>query len=620
MIAKRSDIPAPIIVGPSQTFDGIDGAFSSFNISVGTPPQTVKVFIGTSEWQTLVVVPEGSSVCGSETLSNCATLRGGEFVLNKSTTWQNNTADPSTNIYDLLVDRQLGYTGSAELGFDSVTLSGSPNVTLKNQTVGGFAAPDTYLGLFGVEPRSSTFKNAPPIPSYMQNLRNQSLIPSLSWAYTAGNQYRLGKVFGSLVLGGYDTSRFIANEGSWPIDESNNLLVQLQSITTAAAGGLLANPITVELDSSLPYLWLPTTACLLFENAFGLKWDNTSNLYLLDEAQHTALVQQNANVSFVLSGMTGSTSTVNITLPYAAFDLTFTASSPLVTNTTKYFPLRRAINSTQYLLGRTFFQEAYVIADYERMNFSVSPCKWDPNAKQNIAAIISPDLGSSAPGSTPPSPSPTPSNSGKSSNTGAIAGGVGGGLAAVIIAALIWFFWWRPKHRASAMHAEKTAPGPGAPALAIEDPHYDKAELGNTQKTTGVPELEGNEGSSSGGTLFEMPAREEVATEMASTSRQPQEMATPDQDSDAEGGYPWRAAPAESVSNRSPLSSPGLQNRISPMSSPSPGLSSRGLPSPLVSPSSVPSPVPSPPLVQPKPQRVLRPGLMSVNSSASVPR
>jgi hypothetical protein len=133
------------------------------------------------------VVKEG---CGAGTPSNCAALRGGEFSLDNSSTWQNNTADVGTNIYPLLVDTQLGYNGRAELGFDVVSLAGTAGATLRNQTVGGFAATDTYLGLFGIDPRSSNFTNTPPIPSYLQNLRNQSLLPSLSWGFTAGNQYR----------------------------------------------------------------------------------------------------------------------------------------------------------------------------------------------------------------------------------------------------------------------------------------------------------------------------------------------------------------------------------------------------------------------------------------------
>jgi len=92
-----------------------------------------------------------------------------------------------------MVDTQLGYNGTAELGFDDVSLSlpGQAGVTtLVNQTVGAINSNDTWLGLFGVNPRSSNFTNNQPIPSYLQNLRNASRIPSLSWGYTAGNQYR----------------------------------------------------------------------------------------------------------------------------------------------------------------------------------------------------------------------------------------------------------------------------------------------------------------------------------------------------------------------------------------------------------------------------------------------
>ena len=107
MIVERVTIPAPIVVEPSQTFDGNDGPWSSFNISVGTPPQNLKVFVSTSVYQTLVVVKEG---CGAGTGPNC-TLRGGEFSFANSSTWQNNTADLGSNIYALLVDTQLGYNG-----------------------------------------------------------------------------------------------------------------------------------------------------------------------------------------------------------------------------------------------------------------------------------------------------------------------------------------------------------------------------------------------------------------------------------------------------------------------------------------------------------------------------
>lgn len=95
---------------------------------------------------------------------------------------------------------------------------------------------------------------------------------------------------------------------------------------------------------------------MAFENAFGLTWNATSELYLVNDTLHAILQASNINITFTLGvGKTGG-DTVDITLPYASFDLR--ATPPLVQNTTSYFPLKRAANSTQYTLGRAFLQEA----------------------------------------------------------------------------------------------------------------------------------------------------------------------------------------------------------------------------------------------------------------------
>jgi hypothetical protein len=141
--------------------------------------------------------------------------------------------------------------------------------------------------------------------------------------------------------------------------DAQDLTLQLEAITMVDSNttgtSLLPTSIPAFLDSSLPYIWLPTEACTLFENAFGITWDDETELYLLNSTQRTALISQNANITFTLGNLTAG-ATVNITLPYAAFDLT--VSSPIVNSSTPYFPLKRATNSTQYTLGRTFFQEA----------------------------------------------------------------------------------------------------------------------------------------------------------------------------------------------------------------------------------------------------------------------
>lgn len=203
------------------------------------------------------------------------------------------------------------------------------------------------------------------------------MIPSLSWGYTAGNQYRLNKVLGSLTLGGYDASRFIPNSLTIPFNQQDirDLTVNINAISVAFENGsqrsdLLQSKIAAFVDSTIPYIYLSVEVCKKFEDAFGIVWNEKVQAYLVNDTLHDSLVAQNASVIFSISNSTsGSGTSVDITLPYAAFDLV--AEYPLVRNTTRYFPLMRATNESQHTLGRTFLQEAYLIADYERRNFSM---------------------------------------------------------------------------------------------------------------------------------------------------------------------------------------------------------------------------------------------------------
>lgn len=96
-------------------------------------------------------------------------------------------------LYDLWVEGNLGLTGNAEYGYDTVGLGypGEGGVTLNKQTVGAMAAPDFNFGHFGIDPKSTNFTNfTTEAPSFMTSLRTQNLIPSVSWGYTAGAPYR----------------------------------------------------------------------------------------------------------------------------------------------------------------------------------------------------------------------------------------------------------------------------------------------------------------------------------------------------------------------------------------------------------------------------------------------
>ena len=103
-------------------------------------------------------------------------------------------------------------------------------------------------------------------------------------------------------------------------------------------------------------------------------------------------------------------------LPYAAFDLQ--ASYPIYLNATDYFPIRHA-NDTQYTIGRTFLQEAYITVDYTRAKFHVSNAAFPDSSSQKLTAILPPEnaTSTSSPQSTPLSPS---------GGAGAVGSGSGG--------------------------------------------------------------------------------------------------------------------------------------------------------------------------------------------------
>lgn len=171
-------MPAPVVIPPSQDWDGNDGPWSSFTLQVGTPAQDVKVFVSTAGFQTWVVLPQG---CTASDPADCSTLRGGEFLTNQSTTWA--LRNGSVNgFFELGIEKNLGYTGNGEFGYDTVALGwqGSGGPSLQQQIVAGIATKGFYLGLFGLNPRPTNFSNFDdPVPSFMTNLKSRSMIPSL---------------------------------------------------------------------------------------------------------------------------------------------------------------------------------------------------------------------------------------------------------------------------------------------------------------------------------------------------------------------------------------------------------------------------------------------------------
>lgn len=264
------------------------------------------------------------------------------------------------------------------------------------------------------------------------------------------------KVLGSLTLGGYDQSRFTASKIpiSFPFstNDSRSLSVGIQTITaTNTINGTVTlssndSPILAFIDSTVPHLWLPPSVCERFQEAFGLRYDNETNLYLFDDPEnHQKLVKSNPEIVVSLGNDNDPANVTQISLPFAAFNLQ--ASWPIYTNATPYFPIRRAANDTQYTLGRTFLQEAYVIADYERSNFSVHQITFDSKSSE-IMTIFPPGFEADS----------------NDSNQRQLSGDVIAGIAVggvVLVSLLIALFMISLKKRRGKHESDSTSPSEG---------------------------------------------------------------------------------------------------------------------------------------------------------------
>lgn len=206
-------------------------------------------------------------------------------------------------------------------------------------------------------------------------------------------------MLGSLTLGGYDESRFEPNDITFSFGPNGErpTSLTLQHITADNTRNgtvtFLQNKIYVNLDFTMPYLWLPADTCDRIASEFKLKYDIAKNLYLVDEKSHAELVTSNPSFSFDFGESQNPAERVSIVVSYAAFDLE--ASWPIYNTTTKYFPIRQA-NESQYTLGRAFMQETYIVVNYEQKNFSIHQASFPAKREQKLTAILAKDVDQSS--------------------------------------------------------------------------------------------------------------------------------------------------------------------------------------------------------------------------------
>jgi hypothetical protein len=241
--------------------------------------------------------------------------------------------------------------------------------------------------------------------------------------------------------------------------------------------------LTMFIDSTVAELYLPVEICKAFEDAFGLQYDSKTDLYLVNDTLHQSLLAQNPSFTFTLGQKQRTDASVRITLPYAALDLEASPPYRGLQRKTRYFPIRRGNGTDQWVLGRTFLQEAYLTVDWERHNFSVSAVDWTLGKERQLNAIVSPRYATVIGNSGRKNASPS---------TRMIIGlAVGVGLTiALILMAVGWWLWRRRhQHRLAAMKAQYEADVAAAAAKKRASDRIDEpptSPTDNSEAGTGI--------------------------------------------------------------------------------------------------------------------------------------
>lgn len=150
---------------------------------------------------------------GTAVPSNCSISRGALFNPNQSSTWHE-VGTYEINGDGVGLEANLGYSETVEFASDTLGI-GLTGPSLKNQTVAGIASAEPFYlyafpptvpvsvanlfltssvcrGIFGLNNQPVNFSSLGnySAQSFLTTLKSQSVIPSLSWSYTAGAQYR----------------------------------------------------------------------------------------------------------------------------------------------------------------------------------------------------------------------------------------------------------------------------------------------------------------------------------------------------------------------------------------------------------------------------------------------
>ncbi|KAI0489871.1 aspartic peptidase domain-containing protein [Xylaria cf. heliscus] len=393
--------PSALWLEPSLKWHGVDGNWSSTTLFVGEPAQELDVVVSTSLSELWVVENTG---CGSPL---CDDARGGVFNRSASTSWS------PMGAWQLGL-KSIGIQANGDYAMETVVVYDSVRrwqTSLSKLVVAGINDTAAYTGFFGLGMTDGNFSGVVAKSPLASLVQQSGIIPSHSYGYTPGAYYAGAKgVPMSLTLGGYDANRFEPHNVQFSLNATTRQpQVLVRSITASVSDVGLAptewstpsialsafnESVTALIDSSTPYLWLPPTICDRFASALNLTWNDTLGLYIFSNNDDLARYQSAPDLSFTFTfssldnrnnfgSPTNMSGIVNITVSANAFvqslQYPFENLIGYGTPAIPYFPLKRAENGSQMIIGRSFLQEAYIITNYETSTFSIHKARFPDN-------------------------------------------------------------------------------------------------------------------------------------------------------------------------------------------------------------------------------------------------
>ncbi|KAF4962990.1 hypothetical protein FSARC_8960 [Fusarium sarcochroum] len=483
--------PGPVLLPPGG-WSGIDGNWSTISFSLGSNSQSLDVLVSTALSEFWAVGPGG---CLPKE-PHCSAARGGIYDPQESSDWA------SLGTWQLGLS-YLGYGGNGDYGRDLLSTQSQPYTMDMDGVLIAAINTTSYLsGLFGLGITQGNFNGTVAESPLTQAVGQYGWIPSYSFGYTAGSHQRNTPV--SLTLGGVEPARFQNHNTAFTLTQDDNLeQVLVRGIEISPTEGqdvpdfwdsqqpLLSqwnSSYTAIIDSTTPYLWLPDSVCEKFAQALNLTYNSTFDLYTISNDQYRQYSKDESfNLTFILSSFDDNddfgdpydvSGIVNITLPLRSF--VGLLQYPFMQKTIKYgdpaipyFMLRKAQNTTTYILGRSFLQESYLITKYDEGIFSIHQALFpdQPSSDSELSAIEQSD---NSPYPPPHTDDSTEEGGGEGLSDGQVVGigvGVGVGVFVACTTAVAIWFCCRRKRRGSAESNSQSAEDQGlTPNTATRSP------------------------------------------------------------------------------------------------------------------------------------------------------